>query len=114
MKLKARDLVHRWPRGRSMSIVRSAVEVVVFEDREDFIEHFLNLLYHGDQQRMVDRFLEAWRAQPPFDRLSVNYFPTELPVRPLFMETCTSKTLADLVEELKAVDRPIIFPRPFR
>lgn len=72
MKLKARDLVKGWPRGRSTSRFDSwkwkldPFFLRINEPREEFIrEGLADERYHQAQREMVDGFFERYRHPVP-------------------------------------------------
>lgn len=106
MKVKARDLVAGWPRGRSTG---------TFIDTRDLLEFCRwrwtntkcpeipllladleqSVAYHEGQQRMVDAFFAAWRTLPPASLVRYSYFPSELKTFPIFRETLEEMTLEE-------------------
>jgi hypothetical protein len=69
MKLKARDIIAGWPRGRSTSaftITRADLEWLQFVNRaRRFDEMIASVEYHEAQQRMIDDYFERWRQPRP-------------------------------------------------
>lgn len=63
-KVKARDIVEGWPRGRSTSTL-SLPERWMLDwpmNREEGCHELIREIeYHESQQRMVNEYFEAWR-----------------------------------------------------
>lgn len=102
MKLKARDLVAGWPRGRSMSVLSiSPGEKMLWFRFEhglmdkfplrytpatrDRLQHIARVVdeliqeidYRAEQQRMVNRYLERWRLDPDGCLLDLKMWPED-------------------------------------
>lgn len=65
MKVKARDIVAGWPRGRSTVVLWSNWELLWFLTRTPKSEKFfalgLEVAYHEGQQEMQNAYFERWR-----------------------------------------------------
>ena len=67
-KIKARDIILGWPRGRSTADMwpdwkmADMLEVFRPDQIERIAEAKLDAAYHEGQQEMVNRFIERWRT----------------------------------------------------
>jgi hypothetical protein len=77
MKVKARDLIAGWPRGRTTIRMPGTLEITLFPTAEDFVDHYLGALYHGDQQRAVTEYLERWRLNVKCHACGTRFYSAE-------------------------------------
>lgn len=75
MKLKARDIIAGWPRGRSTLAAIDWREQEIFRMHwppQKAFEYFGDRVYHQGQQLMLDNYFEQWRQPPPdpFERMT--------------------------------------------
>jgi hypothetical protein len=75
MKLKARDIIPGWPKGRSTSVFGPLNSSLILwfasiRAREDecdklrFAEQLASLEYHQAQQNLLHAYFEAYRSKP--------------------------------------------------
>lgn len=76
MNWKARQVIKGWPRGRSSSGIWMDEHLMQFYplkrvSAESFIEQMEDMIYHQQQQAMVDNFRRSeflFRPKPPFEQ----------------------------------------------